>query len=82
MSSGSICQFFKVPLTRPEITMNSKTRTLIHVKTLFTIADSLTPNASRPYEEMWNDSLHRLCITICQLGVCSGEISRLGEHMK
>lgn len=28
--------------------MNSKTRTLMQVKTLFTIADSLTPNASRP----------------------------------
>lgn len=46
--SGSICQFFMVPLTSPEMTMNSKTRTLMQVKTLLTIADSLTPNASRP----------------------------------
>ena len=31
--------------------MNNKTRTLTQVKTLFTMADSLTPNASKPKKE-------------------------------
>lgn len=66
ISSGSSCQFFKVPLTRPETTMNNKTRMLIHVKTLFTIADSLTPKASRPGEDAERKKKMKTCCWRCK----------------
>ncbi|KAG7257699.1 hypothetical protein CRUP_019194 [Coryphaenoides rupestris] len=40
--------FFREPFTRPETTTKSRTSTLMQVNTLFTIADSFTPNASSP----------------------------------
>lgn len=48
ISSGFSCQFLSVPLTRPDTTMNSSTKTLMQVKTLVTMADSFTPKASKP----------------------------------
>lgn len=48
ISSGFKLQFFRFPLTKPEMMTNMSTTTLMLVKTLFTQADSFTPNASRP----------------------------------
>lgn len=47
-SSGFRFQFFKFPFTKPEMITNTSTTTLIQVNTLFTMADSFTPNASSP----------------------------------
>lgn len=48
ISSGFKLQFFRFPLTKPEMMTNRSTTTLMLVKTLLTQADSFTPNASRP----------------------------------
>lgn len=48
ISSGFKFQFFRLPLTKPEMITNSNTTTLMQVNTLFTMADSFTPNASSP----------------------------------
>lgn len=48
ISSGFKLQFFRFPLTKPEMMTNTSTTTLMLVKTLLTQADSFTPNASRP----------------------------------
>lgn len=48
ISAGFSCQFLRDPLIRPAITTNSNTSTLTQVNTLFTIADSFTPNANKP----------------------------------
>lgn len=44
-------QLLMSPLMAPERITNSNTKMLTAVKTLFTIADSLTPNARIPGEE-------------------------------
>lgn len=48
ISSGFKFQFFEFPLTKPEMTTNSSTSTLMQVNILFTKADSFTPNARSP----------------------------------
>lgn len=48
ISSGFKLQFFRFPLTKPEMMTNMSTTMLMLVKTLFTQADSFTPNVSRP----------------------------------
>lgn len=48
ISSGFRFQFLRDPLIKPAITTNTNTSTLTQVNTLFTIADSFTPNASSP----------------------------------
>lgn len=48
ISSGFKLQFLRFPFTKPEMMTNTSTTTLMLVKTLFTQADSFTPNASRP----------------------------------
>lgn len=48
ISAGFTSQFLRDPLIRPAITTNSNTSTLTQVNTLFTMADSFTPNANKP----------------------------------
>lgn len=52
MSCSVRFQFLTDPFTKPEITTNPRTRTLMQVNTLFTRADSFTPKAKSPGEEM------------------------------
>lgn len=49
--SSLMYQLLTSPLMTPERITNSNTRMLTAVKTLFTIADSLTPNARIPEEK-------------------------------
>ena len=49
--SSLMYQLSMLPLINPERMTNSSTRTFTAVKILFTIADSLTPNARIPREE-------------------------------
>lgn len=50
-SSLLIFQLAMLPLMNPEMATNSSTRTLIAVKILLIVADSLTPNANTPWWE-------------------------------
>lgn len=52
ISSGFRFQLLRVPLIKPETTTNIRTRTLMQVNTLLTIADSFTPNANRPVKHI------------------------------
>ena len=66
MKSSSVrFQLARSPFTRPEMMTKPSTTRLIPVKILFTRADSLTPNASRP---VWvsalkssQDTIHLHC---------------------
>lgn len=42
------CQFSMEPFTNPDTMMKHKTRTLIQVKILLTMADSFTPRVNSP----------------------------------
>ena len=48
--SSLMYQLSMSPLMKPAMITNTKTTVLTAVKTLFTIADSLTPNARIPME--------------------------------
>ena len=62
MKSSSVrFQLARSPFTRPEMMTKPSTTRLIPVKILFTRADSLTPNASRP---VWASALQRSQDTI------------------
>lgn len=50
MSSSVMLQLAVSPFTKPAMITKLKTTRLMPVKILFTRADSLTPNASRPAE--------------------------------
>lgn len=76
-----------VPLTRPETTMKSKTRTLMQVKTLFTIADSLTPNASSPERNRWEGLCEGRAVTaggreLRETRTGQGDDNDHGEHVR
>lgn len=47
-SSSVSCQFLMDPFTNPDTMMKPSTRTLTHVKTLLTMADSFTPRVRSP----------------------------------
>lgn len=49
-SSSLSCQFLMDPLTNPDTMMKHRTRTLMQVNTLLTMADSLTPRVNKPKE--------------------------------
>lgn len=51
MSCSVRFQFLTDPFTKPEMTTNPRTRTLMQVNTLFTRADSFTPKAKSPGEK-------------------------------
>lgn len=66
ISAGFRFQFLRDPLISPAITTNSSTSTLMQVNTLFTIADSFTPNASNPK--------HKTTLNTCPQKHKQGEI--------
>ena len=47
-SSSVSCQFLIDPFTNPDTMMKPRTRTLIHVNILLTMADSFTPRVKSP----------------------------------